>query len=77
MVKRNQYSKEIIEKIGKNMAKRLVKELENHEFEKYIFSESLEGLEKGQELYDSLGDILKKVFIEYLIDECVKLDNKE
>lgn len=77
MVKSNQYSKEIIEKIGKNMAERLIKELENHEFKKYIFSESLESLEEGQELYDDLGEILKKVFIEYLIDECVKLDNKE
>ena len=77
MVKNNRYNKEIIEKIGKNMAKRLIKELDNHEFKKYIFSEALECLEKDRVIYDDLGEILKKVFIEYLIDECVKQDNKE
>lgn len=77
MVKNNRYNKEIVEEIGKNMAKRLIKELENHEFERYVFSESLKSLEKNQEIYDDLGEALKKVFVEYLIDECAKLDSEE
>lgn len=77
MGKNDQYSKEIVEKIGKNMAKRLIKELENHEFKKYVLSEALECLKKDRAIYDDIGEALKKVFIEYLIDECVKQDNKE
>ena len=70
MVKNRQYSEEICQKFGKNMAKRLIKVLESDKFKEYIFSEVLEDLKQGEEVYDDLGEIVKKIFIDYLIEEC-------